>query len=58
MAEHALLLGCIRLLLLLSAHPVRHAWKKKKRMETNALYTIWRYKAPIFKLYKNNFDFY
>jgi hypothetical protein len=30
--------------------------KKNKTMETNALYTIWRYKAPVFKLYQNNFD--
>jgi hypothetical protein len=30
MAEHALTLGYVRLLLLLSAHPVRHAWKKAK----------------------------
>jgi hypothetical protein len=32
--------------------------KKNKRMGTNALYTIWRYKAPIFKLYKKNVDCY
>jgi predicted nucleic acid-binding protein len=30
MAEHELLLGYVRLLLLLYVHPIRHAWKKTK----------------------------
>jgi hypothetical protein len=29
MAEHKLLLGYVRLLLLLNVHPRRHAWKEK-----------------------------
>jgi hypothetical protein len=30
MAEHELLLGYFRLLLLLNVHPIRHAWQKTK----------------------------